>query len=503
MTRKSRITFAITALLGAVLTALLVIQLLGSDGPVDYGRGSGRSESARAQETQRRGGGRVVQRVDDERIPGARRDVSPLGTVRPGVREPFDGPETAAKRAEESARVLAILEQIRGGEVDPTRNTALYLELQKLIRSLGYRVTRTTRNELIGMIDSVEPKWRPLIGQTLGNLRGDTETAAILMAKLEERPDNVYTRRALLAAITNMEVPEVLPRLSKMLGAAYEEEHLIARAIGRIGGDQATDTLLAYLEREPINGSTAREIERILGAGGDPRVLKKVEEGLASESKDKRISMLNVLAAARAEKSGAAIRDLLKSETDPGVRSAAIRALGHIGDADSGKLLLDLVERGDANQRNQAVNAIHTIQNAETVSQLAKEWNRLPDSAQFAVIGAAARLPRPTEDLVKIAGDSLFDNNERVRTAAATVLGATRDEKHVGSLGAFLRGAKSPRERSVATQALRRIGTEKAADEVLRNLGVFPVAQRESIQTEFERIRQKRIDMKTAGESAR
>jgi len=97
----------------------------------------------------------------------------------------------------------------------------------------------------------------------------------------------------------------------------------------------------------------------------------------------------------------------------------------------------------------------------------------------------------------------MFDNDERVRNAAVTVLGATRDEAHVGAIGSFLRGAKTPREKSVAVQALRRIGTEKAAEEVLRNLGVFPPQRRESIQREFERLRDKRIEMKAAGQGAR
>ena len=501
MTRNRRIFLGFGALIGALLTAFLIVNLLGEDEREGYGRGRDRSAALRERE-KRRNGPRLVQTVDDER-PGSNGNVSPLGTLRPGLRQPFDSPETIAKRAEQSAEVLDILEKIRNGEIDPTRNADVFLKMQRLVRSLGYRLSPAARNQLVEMIDTVDQKWRALIGSTLGNLRGDVETAGILMGKLEGRPKDLYTRRALLTAITNMEVSEVLPRLSKMLGSAYDEEHLIARAIGRIGGEKATDTLLTFLEREAILPSTAREIERILGAGGDPAVLTKVEKGLASTSAKKRVSMLNVLGAARKPQSGEAIRELLKNEADPRVRSAGIRALGHIGDPESGKMLLELAERGDASQRSQAVNAIHTIRDPKTVSQLAKEWGRLPDNARFAVIGAAARLQRPTDDLVVIAKDSLFDSNERVRNAAATVLGSTRNEKHIESLSGYLRGAKTARERSVALRALERIGTEKAAEEVLRSLGTMPERQRESVRLRFERIRAKRAEVRQNSERAR
>jgi len=502
MARRSRIFLGLGALSGAVLTAWLVVHLLGADGQRGYARGEGRP-MAEQREERRDGRGRVVQTVDDaypDRGKGS--GVSP-SLIRPGGREPHDSPQTLARRAEQSAEVLRLLEKIRTAE-DPSRNTAMFLELQKLVRQLGYRLPRTTRDQLVAMLDTVEPKWRPLIGKTLGNLRGDTETAGILMAKLEGRPDNTYTRRALLYALTNMDVPEVLPRLGKMLGTAFEEEHLVARAIGQIGGEKATETLLNYLERDPIRGQTAREIERILGAGADPKVLSKVEKGLESDSPTKRKSMLNVLAAARSEESAESIRELLENEADPSVRSAAIRALGQIGDPDSGQALLAMVEGGDAGQRSQAINAIHAIRNPKTVEQLAGEWNRLPDDAQYAVIGAAARLPRPPEKLVEIARDSaVSSNNERVRNAAVNVLGSTRDEKHAELIGSFLRGAKSRRERSVALQALRRIGTEKAAETALRHLGYLPERERESVRLQFEKIRDKRAAMREASERHR
>jgi hypothetical protein len=90
-----------------------------------------------------------------------------------------------------------------------------------------------------------------------------------------------------------------------------------------------------------------------------------------------------------------------------------------------------------------------------------------------------------------------------VRNAAITVLGATRDEKHVPAIGAYLNRAKTSRERSVALQAMRRIGTEKAAEEVLRSLGALPAAQRDRVEQEFERLRAKREEIRRNSEAHR
>ena len=213
--------------------------------------------------------------------------------------------------------------------------------------------------------------------------------------------------------------------------------------------------------------------------------------------------MLNVLGAARSDAHAEAIRELLADEPEALVRQAAIKALGHIGDPESGAVLLELTQSSNPSERNQAINAIHSIKEAETVAALAKDWSSLSDDAQFAVIGAAARLPRPNEDLVTIARDSVNHPNIRVRSSAIRVLGASKNEKHVELLGSVLRGAKKSQELSAAREALRRIGTERAAEEVLRNLDVFPQSQQESVRIQFERIRDRRARLRTDAESRR
>lgn len=506
MKRKTRIFLTFSALGGVAATVFLMVSLLSGDSFERRGHSGASAFSRDSGDSRRRGGKVSVQRVGDGPSSRSRNGKGYGSLTRPGQREAFDSPETDALRARQSARILSILDTIRSDDSsNPTKSQKLFLEMQKLVRSLGHRLPRTTRDELVDMIDSVEPQWRRLIGATLGNLQGDAETAQILMSKLEGKPKDIHTRRALLLAITNIESDAVLPSLTNMLGNNYEDESLVARAIGRIGGQKATDALLSYLERDLVIGSTAREIERILGSSADPAALEKVAKSLESANPRKRASMLNVLGASKKDgvEHSAAIRKLLKQEMEPSVRAAAIRALGQIGDVESGQQLLELAQGGDPRQSSQAINAIHTIRDAKTVAKLAEDWSRLSDSARFAVIGAAARLPRPNEQLVGIARESINDSNIRVRTAAVRVLGASRSEKHVDLLGSVLRGSKTASERSAALEALRRIGTEKAAEEVLRNVHSLPQRQQQSVRVQFERIRDKRAKMRSAGERRR
>jgi len=507
MKKKSRFLLIVGALLGAVVTGALIVSLLGEGDSRRRGGRDGAPYEARRDSDDRRDGTRVVQVVDEARL---RREQQKKygsrfpGLVPPGTRVPFDSPEAEADRQRLSLEILALMQKIRSNESsDKGQNQAWMLELKQKVRKLGYRLPRQTRDELVAMIDSVEPKWRRLVGAVLGELRGDKETAAALMAKLQERPEDPYTRDALLNAITNMGVKEVLPALKLMLGEGHDREDLIARAIGRLGGRESADTLLAYLEKTPINPTTGREIERILGAGGDPVILAKVEKGLASANAEKRLSMLRVLGGARKKEYAAAIRAMLDGETDPRVTGAAISALGKIGDPESGELLLTLAQSSDATTSNRAVNAITSIRDSKTVNGMVKNWDKLDAKARFAVMGAAARVLRPSDEVVKVARDSLYDDNERVRNYAARVLGQSRKDEHVEVLGSFLRGAKSTRERSVALDSLRRIGSAKAAEEVLRSIGSLPEQQQGSVRDQFQQIAEKHERIRRGNPGAR
>lgn len=493
------------AVLGAVATALLVVFALGESAESGYSR-SGSSTAARGEDEgrDRRRTGRVeVQRVDEERA--RRGNRTPYAALaRPNQREPFDSPETHAKRAAMAAEILRLLDEIRAGDIrSASQNYARMQRLKKLVRDLNHRLPTATRDRLLGMFDTIDSVGHAMIGEVLGQLRGDVDTAKLLIARLQDKPDEVRTRLAMLNALRNMGVQEVVDDLGAMLGNNFANEQQIVQAINQIGGTKATETLLAYLERDAINTGTAREIERVLGRGAHPKVLAEVAENLASENPAKRRSMLNVLANARKPEYSEAVREMFAEETDPTVRRQAIRAMGMMGDLESTRVLMELANSGNEREKVHAIQALHTVKNPETVNKLAEDWNKLTNDQREAVMGAAARLPRPGDALAKVARDSIFDDNVRVRTKSVALLGKTRQDKHVDLIGSFLRGAKTDNERREAIRALERIGTEKAAEEVLRNIDAVPARQREATRRKFEQIKEKRIQLRMAAENRR
>jgi len=413
-------------------------------------------------------------------------------------REPFDSPEYLAQVAQDQRRVLELLELIQGtSPKDPAAQVARYRELQELIRSLGHQVNSQVRERLLSLLPEVEEKWRALLGDTLGSFQGDKETAQALLVMLQARPENVYTRNAIITALGKIQVKEVVPDLLGMLGTGIDNENLIVRTIGQIGGKEAGQALYERLSR-PIMPETQREIERVLGEQRDPAILGKIRDGLLEGVGDagQRNSYLNILSMTRDEAYAPAVRKLLEGESDPNVRRNAMRALGMFGDADSGRALLEIVQGGRQDESVEAIRAIHYITNPVTVDALSDEWRTLNDQGRIAVLGAAMRLPSPTEKLLAIAGESIRDPNESIRTSAAQMLGRPGRDASVEPLVAFLARSESLRERATAISALQKIGTLAAAEGALRGLGAVPdERQREAYRATFEKIRDRHLEI--------
>jgi len=432
----------------------------------------------------------VAQRVTE---PGT---MAP-GAVHPGTRQPFDSDETIRLRAQQSGRVVELLDTMMQ-EQDATRRWNLARELQDLLRTLGKRVDPAVRDRLLVMLTTVDPQWRGAVGEVLGSLEGDVDTANKLVDMLRNRTGEINTRRAIYAALSKMNVREIAPRLLGMLGENYDDEFLAVRALGSVGGMEETLALLDRMVKHPLRDETRREIETVLQTKrGAKDLMNRIAEALGQEpAVETKRSLVKVLTASDDPEHRAMIREMAKNETDAETRREAILGLGRFGDEESGRILLDLVQTGEGNERLRAVQAIHTIQNSETVEALAKNYDTLDAEGRLAVLGAGARLLPPSDRMATIARDrGLHDDEMRVRTTSARLLGRQRGrDDNVEALGAYLSRSKHPSEWNSALQALYEIGTRKSAEEGIRGLGVVPNdQQRQHWRDKFEELLERTV----------
>lgn len=491
MTRRAySVLLLAVALLGAGGTAFLAMSLSGGEA---RGRGlSARVDVARqpprigpaeptAPAARREAGGSVA--AGEPLPPGSHHTA-----VRPGLREPYDSQETRMRRAQLSSRILELLDQIMTLDKVTERHN-LHTELQNALRELGGRIDPEIRDRLMKMLEEdSDPRFRPLIGQTLGALEGDAETAKRLVDLLKTRPANVYTRNAIFIALENMKVEAVVPDLLALLGEGHDNEELIVRAIGGIGGPDAQKALLQRLF-QPLRPETRREIEAALGRVPDRTVLEAATAALPDADADAKASIVTMLGMTRDPRYAESVIRTLEGEAGENVRRAALRALGQFGDEKSGLTLLRYVSQGGDLARH-ATNALQSISNADTVTRLAEDFDRLPTEARAALMGAALRLPVPGAKLEKLALATLADGDERTRRAAIQVLGRRGRADHVEPVARAIERAQSMTELNAGMQALQSIATRSAAQAGLDRLHLLPEAQREAYRRVFERIRE-------------
>jgi HEAT repeat protein len=467
MKRKTATLLVTAALLGTAATVALIALVLGGGQPrtrqASQDRARRPGESLRIESDASGQPGRVVQvGREPRRAPGS--------TVRPGERIPYDSAETRLMRLEASSRVAEILDGIFA-EKDRYKRWQLNEELKKLLRTLGNDASPTVRQRLLEMLRTVDPQWAGLVGDALASMRGDVKTANALIAMLEEESPNAYRRNAIYAALGKIGVREVAPKLLKMLGQGHADEAKIVRTLGQIGGPAEVQALFGTLDG-PLKTNTRREIEKVLRSKfGTPGLMDQVVRALAEADTGARASLLRILAASKQPSHAQKVRDLLASETDGATRKAAIEALGEFGDKESARVLLELAQRGDEQESRRAIQALHRIKDPRTIDGLAEGWEGLDKDGRLAVMGAAARLPLPSDKLHGLARDEgLHDGAMRVRTSAARLLGRPGRDENVDPLVNYMNRSKRPSEVTTALTALLQIGTKRASEEAMRAL---------------------------------
>jgi len=365
-------------------------------------------------------------------------------------------------------RVVTLIDMVPSAKT-PGERYRIQRELRRLLARRGSVIDADLRERLLAMLDTVAPEQRPVVMTALAGLRGDERVAAALLERLRNKPGDPDVHDVL----ARLGVPTIVPDLLAMLGEGRSDEPLLVATIGSLGGHAAARHFLASLDW-PLRADTRAEIVRVLGGMNDAALLDEAARRLEHSSPVARRSLLAVLGSSSDPSHATAVRALLGDESDVLVRRTAIGILGRFGDEESGRLLLDLLSRGDAHERACAADAIGRIRDAGTVAMLATRWDGMGGDGRRAVLEAGAALQAPGAELLRIAaGRGLRDREMRVRVASARLLGRPNRDEHTDALASHLERAAHPTEQVEVLRALERIGTREAVARALDSLNLI------------------------------
>jgi HEAT repeat protein len=233
--------------------------------------------------------------------------------------------------------------------------------------------------------------------------------------------------------------------------------------------------------------SVRRNAAQALGAIGNSRVVRVLEEG----SKDETTSVRRNAAEALGNIGGAgaveALKEALKDE-DTYVRGDAARALGAIGDAGAVESLRGALKDEAASVRRSVAVALGRISDAGAVEELKdvlKDEDALVRGFAAQALGAIGD-PRAVEALK----EALKDGDASVRRGAAGALGRIDDAGAVDALNEALKDVDMS-VRVTAAQALGAIGDARAVEALKEALEDGDRVVRETAAQALDKIKAK------------
>lgn len=249
--------------------------------------------------------------------------------------------------------------------MDSAHRPVAAVQVIDLMREAGSRErTEAVRQALdqAGIIELAErgtrrfsPWRRALACELLGEI-GAPRSVAALLARLDDRRPEV--RAAAVHALGEIRSPEAVPALSKaFLGRSSAPTNVVADALRRIGGEEVGPTF---------------------------------EKGLVSPDPVVRVSACFGMAASAATHGSAVVRlaEVLASDPDPRVRTAAASSLGIAGGGNAPDELVAAAADSEVNVRRSAVKALGSFDDPSTGGRL--EASTEDDDREVALRAAEA-----------------------------------------------------------------------------------------------------------------
>jgi HEAT repeat protein len=381
----------------------------------------------------------------------------------------YDGPEVLSS-------LLAVLDQEESPAVQ-----------HEVLENLEDRRYPELGELLVPWIDrpGLAPEVRIRVALSLGRLQ---EKSALpgLVGWLHTDPD-ALVQAAAARAIASMggpaafaalgarwqQLPSVPPRSGPLAAGSWRyraggrgsealesPERELARALGRIGHDDAVPLLVARLQVPAPNWH--REASALgLGASQSPAALAPLLNAMARDT-DEAVRLTAVAALGSLRNPGAvpALAAVLQSNADDGMRDAAVRALGEIGDESAIDALLATLE-ASGGPTEPMVEAVARVGDRKAVPALLTLLSDPSDEIRAAAAHALAELEDPCalEPLLELLRNN---RNSDVRESAALALGLIGDRSVVAALIEALHDTAS----SVRVEAAWALGHLRAAEAV-------------------------------------
>ncbi len=314
-------------------------------------------------------------------------------------------------------------------------------------------------------LDDPDPQVGGAAVEAASRITGDGMTKALLV-RLERDPSvkllRILARRrgpgaraALLNAARNTQAANLRLEALRLFGDFSSDRD----------GRDAIDLLLSALGE---GGEVDRVVETTLSRMRGP-VTVTIAEQLGKASGDRKLALIRVLGARR-EVEGLQALESAASDASLPVRTAALQAIGQVGQASSVALLLGiLVKAGDA-ERGAAIGALARLCGDESSTAIVAAFARAEgaDRAVLLRVIALRRDPGSVDRLKKAAGEP----SSLVRLAAIEGLGFSNDLSALPILLEVIeKGTEA--EQSLALRGALRFGDQIARDDRSKALAIY------------------------------
>lgn len=384
-----------------------------------------------------------------------------------------------AYQSVESEALTSIFEEVSGRSLDQFFDQWIYLAgAPELDVSYSWDALGSRAKISVAQTQAISEK-RPLFKFPLKirfTVDGETvERAPTIEAQQTDLAFRLESRPTVVRIDPDVELLSAIrftpPR--EMLEAQLAEEDAIGRLlaireIAKKKDARALESLVGAMENDPFHG-VSTEAARLIGDLGTDEAFAALRNHLRHPEAKTRRAIIQGLNKDYSRETLAALRNAVDQESNPGIKTAIIRALGkYEAPGLSDDLIRWLHESSYHDEIASAAiaamktqdTAIYTDALRAFLNQKGSGLRRRPLASAF---DSLAFLARDLDEKAAIREDLLQyinDSRERVRIAAIRALGVLRDPRAKGPLVALSQQSDNPSISEAARDALNALGSE-------------------------------------------